>query len=46
MISLHQDTKRLKYDNQKKPDMDSCYYTWLEVVFEHFDIDRIRFTEV
>ena len=38
--------KRLKYDNQKKPDMDSCYFTWLEVVFEHFDIDRIRFTEV
>ena len=34
------------YDNQKKPDMDSCYYTWLEVVFEHFDIDRICFTEV
>lgn len=26
--------------------MDSCYSTWLEVVFEHFDIDRIRFTEV
>ena len=47
MISLHQDTKRLKYDNQKKkPDMDSCYSTWLEVVFEHFDINRIRFTEV
>ena len=28
MISLHQDTKRLKYDNQKKPDMDTYYCTW------------------